>query len=274
MVFTCTDYCPGGLITTTMLDNQYDSSLFLFNQEYIFDFSTKTLYRDIGADGTKDEIVSLESSAQGYFELQLTLKSDGTTMYRYSMNTWNHEIGLMEAGSYYSPPRRLEFRTDQVFNVATDAYPGSEEGSTSHDGLAFADLTTSDFIAYEYGNLCCFDWEAKSSLIDEWGNTAWGPLVTLRKGVQLTIDGTNGDPDGDGPLAPGMKLTVAPAFTELRPLQKNDCSSTMETTLSGLDVAMPLPQPLATESERQISSHIGPKPTGVYPIRMVNGKLP
>lgn len=273
VAFTCDEYCPSGTITSTMLDYRWDPTYFMYAQEYVFDYASKKLYRDTDQDGDGDEHVKLDTGIQGWFEIQMKLKSDNTKQYRYVMDSWSSEISLKEGGVTFVVPKPIEFDKTQVYTSADHAYPGSEVFNASHNNSAFADLISGDKLKFEYGNVCCFDWEQKSDIKDQWGNDAWSQKIVLKKGAQLKVDPNAADPDGSGLITPGMNVRVAPAFTELMPISKNDCSADMETAVGGIEAALPLPAPLPA-GDRNIKEKIGARPTGAHPVLIINGELP
>jgi hypothetical protein len=276
IALTCDSGCPGGELTQSLLDNRYDISTFLYGQEYVYDSATRKLYRDIDKDGGMDVEIKIAAGATGWFSLDLKDKTDPSKIYRYDMNSYSPEIGLKEGSTFFTPPKPIAFDGNRIYN-ADDAYPGSGDLNSAHNGKAFSDLIsgggkgggTEGTLSYAYGNLCCFDWEQKNGIIDEWGNNVHGPKVTLKKGTELTVVG---DPDGTGPLKAGMKLRLAPSFTELKPITKNDCSTGLESTVTAIESDMPLPQPLSKASDRDISTLIGSRPDGRWPVLVINGE--
>jgi hypothetical protein len=248
----------------TILNNAWDQAYFFTGQKYIFSYTTKELYHDWGQDGTidaGDDVVKIGSGIQGSFDLRL--KDNSNKEYRYSLNTWSSDVGLKEGNDFFTPPKAIKFNTSRVYDNTADAYPGTEAFNTSHNGAALSTLATGG-LKFEYGNLCCFDWEAKSGLLDQWGNTAWGTKITFKKGTRLNVDGSagnGGDPDGTGPIYDGMAILVAPEFTELRPITKTDCSSTLNSDVAGILSSMALPEALPNASDRSISTLIGARST-------------
>lgn len=270
---TCTTRCPAGIISQDMLDNYWDTSKYLYMQNYVFDFVSKDLYRDYNGDGGMDELIKIADGAQGWASIELVDANDNTKNYRYEMSTWSSEIALKENGQYFVPPKKINFDATRLYDNDVDAYPGSEAFNASHDGQALSTLTYDGNLSFEYGNLCCFDWEQKSGLKDEWGNDAYAQKVTLKKGTALTVDTSNGgDPDGSGPIHDGMVIKIAPVFTELRPISKNDCSADLESEVMGVKADMPLPSPLANESDRRVSEILGAKPAGTHPLLVKDGE--
>jgi hypothetical protein len=270
IAFTCDSFCPGGGITQDMLNNQWTAANFSYDQEYVFDYATKILKLDTNKDGTGDVVVKLNSGAEGWFELELVEKG-GSDQYRYSLSSWSSFIGLKEGSTFYSPPKKIVFDTSTVYDNDSDAYPGSETFNASHDGETFADLIDGTDLFYEYGNLCCFSWEEKIGIKDQWGGFAHAQSVTLAKGTELTVDTSDGDPDGNGPIVDGTKIKIAPKFTELRPISKDDCSTDLTNDLNSIETELPLPGPKSNAADRKISAKIGNRPTGTYPLLIMNG---
>ena len=207
------------------------------------------------------------------FELHLALKSDDTQKFKYIFDSWSNIIGLKEGGTYYVSPKKINFDVTQVYDNEADAYIGSESFNSHHDGKAFSELIDGTELSFEYGGICCFKWEKKYGFKDEWGGNASAPSITLRKGTTLTVDtSVGGDPDGSGPIVDGMKIKVAPIFTELRPQTKEDCSVELTTSVSDIKDSMSLPEPLPDSTDREISVIIGEEPSGAHPVLIREGE--
>jgi hypothetical protein len=99
--------------------------------------------------------------------------------------------------------------------------------------------------------------------------------LTFKRGAELTISAPTpaDDPDGpNGPLYDGMKVKLAPVFTELRPVIKSDCSQGLKDEASDIKNTMTLPVPLANPSDADIRSKIGSVPNGIYPVLVQFGE--